>query len=104
VREILDSPAKWDRASNQGCQADAVTFGLYCAFAKASTEINGSFDGSGVAIDEVRSLIDRKYPARLVGYNNDPAVSLADIQKLLQTVEDHLVRQLADGPPPGGRK
>jgi len=104
VREILDSPAKWDRASNQGCQPDAVTFGLYCAFAKASTEINGSFDGTGVAIDEVRSLIDRKYPARLVGYNNDPAVSLDDIQELLRTVEDRLARELADGPPAGGHK
>jgi hypothetical protein len=90
VREILDSPAKWNRASTQECPADAVTFGLYCAFAKASTEVNGSFDGSGVAIDEARSLIDRKYPARLVGYNNDPAVSLADIQNLLQRVENRL--------------
>jgi hypothetical protein len=98
VREILDAPAKWNSASTQSCPPDAVTFGLYCAFEKASREVNGSFDGSGVAIDEARSLIDRKYPARLVGYNNDPAVTFADIQKLLQTVEDRLVRQLADGP------
>ena len=93
VREILDSPSKWNRDSNQSCPADALTFGLYCAFDKASREVNGSFDGGGVAIDEARSLIDRKYPARLVGYNNDPAVTFADIQKLLQVVEEHLVSQ-----------
>lgn len=100
VRGILDSPSKWDRASTQVCAADAQSFGLYCAFEKASREVKGSFDGSGAAIDEVRSLIDHnKYPARLVDYNNDPAVTFGDLQKLLQLVEERLVRQLADGPP-----
>jgi len=99
VREILDSPSKWNRASSQVCPPDARTFGLYCAFEKASREVKGNFDGGGAAIEEVRALIDqKKYPARLVDYNNDPAVTFADIQKLLQLVEDRLVRQLADGP------
>jgi hypothetical protein len=98
VRGILDLPAKWDRASSRVCPADARTFGLYCAFEKASKEVNGSFDGGGAAMGEVRSLIDHnKYPARLVDYNNDPAVTFADLQKLLQLVEDRLVRQLEDG-------
>lgn len=102
VREILDSPSEWNRASSQECPPDAKTFGLYCAFEKASTEVKGSFDGGGAAIDEVRTLIDhKKYPARLVDYNNDPAVTFADLQKLLQLVEDRLVKQLADGPPRG---
>jgi hypothetical protein len=100
VREILDSPSKWDRTSSQECPSDASTFGLYCAFAKATTEIKGSFDGGGAAIDEVRTLIDhKKYPARLVDYNNDPAVTFADMQKVLQVVEDRLMKQLASGPP-----
>jgi hypothetical protein len=99
VREILDSPLKWNRASSQVCHPDARTFGLYCAFEKASRDVIGNFDGNGAAIDEVRALIDqRKYPARLVDYNNDPAVTFADIQKLLQLAEDRLVRQLADDP------
>jgi hypothetical protein len=97
VREILSSPSKWDRASSQSCAPDAQTFGLYCAFEKASTEVNGKFDGGGAAIDETRSLIDQKrYPARLVDYNNDPSVTLADLQKLLQLVEDRLTKQLDD--------
>jgi hypothetical protein len=100
VREILDSPSKWDRASSQECPTGAQTFGLYCAFAKATAEIKGSFDGGGAAIDHVRNLIDhKKYPARLVDYNNDPAVRFADMQKLLQAVEDKLSKQLADAPP-----
>jgi len=97
VREILNSPQKWNRASTQTCPADAQTFGLYCAFEKASKEVNRSFDGSGKAIDAVRALIDHnKYPARLVDYNNDPAITFSDIQKLLQNVEDQLVKQRAD--------
>jgi len=100
VREILDSPSKWDRASTQVCPADARTFGLYSAFEKASKEVNGSFDGGGAAIGEVRSLIDHnKYPARLVDYNNDPAVPFTDLQKLVQLVEDRLSRRLANGSP-----
>jgi hypothetical protein len=92
VREILNSPEKWDRASTQSCRPDAKTFGLYCAFEKATREITGGFSGDGDAIDRVRALIDRKYPARLVGYNNDPATTFADMQKLLQTVEDELAK------------
>lgn len=94
VREIMNSPEKWDRASTQSCQPEAKTFGLYCAFDKATREITGGFSGEGTAIDRVRALIDRKYPARLVGYNNDPATTFADLQKLLQKVEDELALSL----------
>jgi hypothetical protein len=99
VREILDSPSKWNRTSSEVCHPDAHTFDLYCAFEKATTEVKGSFDGDGAAIYEVRSLIDHhKYPARLVGYNDDPTVTFADLQELLHRAEDRLVRQFADGP------
>jgi hypothetical protein len=96
VRELLDSETKWDRNSSQECAADARTLGLYCAFRQASMELTGSFDKNGAAIEETRTEISTnapnraKYDARLVDYNNDPTVSLADMQKLLLGVEQRL--------------
>jgi hypothetical protein len=58
--------------------------------------VTGRFDDQGAAIQATRALIGetapngKKYQARLVDYNNDPTVSLADLQKLLQAVEDRL--------------
>jgi hypothetical protein len=102
AREILDSPEKWNRASTQTCPANAETFGIYCAFEKAATEVNGAFDDDGAGINEARSIIretapnGKKYKARLVEYNNDPATSFEDVQKLFQIVEDRLAKRLAE--------
>ncbi len=41
VEAILDSPARWDRASSQDCKPDAKTFGLYCAFEAGSIAVTG---------------------------------------------------------------
>jgi hypothetical protein len=96
VRALLDSEARWDRASTQDCPAEKATLGLYCAFQRASIAVTGRFDDQGAAIQATRALIGetapngKKYQARLVDYNNDPTVSLADLQKLLQAVEDRL--------------
>jgi hypothetical protein len=100
VRALLDSPAKWNRASTQDCPADAPTIGLYCAFQRASIEVSGKFYDDGLAIQETRRVISetapnrKKYQARLIDYNNDPTVSLADLQKLLQVVQDRLTKSL----------
>jgi hypothetical protein len=102
VEEILDSPAKWDRASTQDCVVDAKTFGLYCAFAAASIALTGKFDDDAPGINEVRQLISRtapnapKYTARLVDYNNDPTVTFADLRKLLKTAEENLTKRMAE--------
>jgi hypothetical protein len=102
ARQILDSPAKWNHSRTQDCPADAKTFNLFCALAKAATEVNGFFDEVGPALRETRHAIDetapnaKSYQARLVDYNNDPTTTLADIQKLLQLVEERLTKQLAE--------
>jgi hypothetical protein len=98
VRVLLASDATWDRNSSQECPAGAPKLGLYCAFRQASMELTSRFDGSGAALAETRTEISTntrnraKYEARLVDYNNDPTVTLADLQKLLQTVEDRLTK------------
>jgi hypothetical protein len=101
TREILSSPAKWNRADNQSCPADATTFSLFCAFRMAIEQVSGSFNNSEAAIQEARQLITEadpkgaKYSARLTDYNNDPAVSFEDIQKLFQTIENRLTKRIS---------
>jgi hypothetical protein len=101
AEEMLDSPAKWDRASTQDCKPDAKTFGLYCLLAAASVAVTGKFDENGAAITTARKLIRStapnadKYQARLVDYNNDPTVTFEDIRRLLKTVQTDLEKKLA---------
>jgi hypothetical protein len=64
AEEILDSAAKWDRASTQDCKPDAKTFGLYCLFAAASVAVTGNFDENGATINAARNLISVLRPAQ----------------------------------------
>ena len=104
ARQILDSPSNWNHSPSQDCPADAKTFNLFCALKKAATEINGVFDDAGPALREARQAIfetapnAKSYKARLIEFNNDPTTTLADIQKLLQIVEERLAKQLAEKP------
>lgn len=103
AHELLDSPSKWNRASNQTCPADAKTVGLYCAFEMAAKEVGGAFDDQAPGIREAKLIISEsapnraQYTARLVNYNNDPTTTFDDIQKLFQLVEQRLTKRLGDG-------
>ncbi len=99
TRALLSSEEHWNRAERQNCSDTGPKIGLYCALRKAAIDLNGSFDDEGAAIQQVRAAISElapnasHYTARLVNYNNDPTVSFADLQKLLQVVHDRLARQ-----------
>jgi hypothetical protein len=100
VQAILDAPSKWNKSSSQDCAANAKTFGLYCAFQASSIAVTGNADYNGPAIKEARQLISKapnaqNYSARLVDYNNDPAVTFEDLQRLLKTVEINLQKRMA---------
>ena len=100
VETILDSPAKWDRVTNEDCKAATKVFTLYCAFGAASTAVTGRPDYDGPATDDVEQFIKRtapnvaRYSARM-NYNNDPGVSFQDMQRLLKTVEVNLEKRMA---------
>jgi hypothetical protein len=102
ARLILDSPAKWNRHDTQDCPADAQVVSLYCTLKQADIEVNGKFDDGGATIREARHVIDetapnrKTYKSRLTDFNNDPTTTFADIQKLLQLVEERLAKRLAD--------
>jgi hypothetical protein len=99
AREILDSPAKWNRADNRVCPAEAKTFSLYCALQIATTEIGGKAEHRGAALQEARFVIDeiagdRNYEHRLMNYNNDPTTTFADIQEVLRITESLITLRL----------
>jgi hypothetical protein len=62
VEAILDSPAKWDKASTQDCNREAKTFGIYCAFEAASIAVTGKADDRAPGMREARQLISRTAP------------------------------------------
>jgi hypothetical protein len=104
ARRFLDTPAKQNHSGSQNCPADATTLNLYCALVKAATEVTGTFDEQLPAIKEAkRAIVEtapnaKSYKARLIDFNNDPTVTFADVQKLLQLVEDRLTKQLSELP------
>jgi hypothetical protein len=100
ARDILDSPAKWNRHDDQNCETQTNAVSLYCAIKTASKEVPGN---SGAVMQEARGAISEmdpkelKYKTRLTDYNNDPAVTFADLQKFFEEIEVRLTRRLGAG-------
>jgi hypothetical protein len=100
ARQILSSQAVWNRADNRQCPPNAKTISLYCALEKATLEVTGSFDHRGTVMEDVRAAIDEIAPHHpyydhwLMGYNNDPSTTFAEIQKLLRLTEDRIAKRI----------
>jgi len=101
AREILSSPAKWNRADNRVCPPDAKTFSLYCALEKATDEISSQFEHRGAAMQQARFVIDeiapnaKHYSHRLMDYNNDPGTTFQDIERFFRLLEKRIDKKLA---------
>lgn len=102
AREILNSPAKWNHADTRVCPAQARTFSLYCALEKATLEVTGQFKHRGAAMQQARFAIEdldpdwRQYHHRLMDYNNDPRTKFPDIQRVLDLIQNRIVKRLAE--------
>jgi hypothetical protein len=102
AQEILDTPSNWNRADTRKCPADARTLSLYCALERATDEVSGDFKHRGAAMQEARFVIDdvapkaKTYEHRLMGYNNDPTTSFADIRRFFALLQDRIKKRLAD--------
>lgn len=98
--EILNSPAKWNRADNRRCPATQPTYSLYCALEKATVEVSNKFEHRGAAMQQARFVIDEdlargnRYHHRLMDYNNDPRTTFADVQKFFALLEQRIKKQL----------
>jgi hypothetical protein len=102
ARKILDSPAKWNRKDTRECPAGEKTFSLYCALEEATKDVSGDFKHRGAAMQEARFVIDEiapnrsKYNHRLMGYNNDPTTTWADVQKFFKLLEARIGKRLSE--------
>ena len=100
AREILKSPAKWNRADNRECPAAQTTCSLYCALEKATQEISKNFEHRGAAMQQARFVIDddlargNHYNHRLMDYNNDPKTTFADVQRFFILLEERIKKRL----------
>ena len=97
--QILNDETKWNRKDNRVCPSEANTWSLYCALYKASVEINGKFDHRLGALEEVRRSVEqvskgKTYEHRLMGYNNDPSTTFADIKRILSTTVKRIAARL----------
>lgn len=100
ARQLLNSPAKWNRADNRECPANEQTYSLYCALEKATKEITHNFEHRGAVMQQARFAIDEvlakgnHYEHRLMNYNNDSKTTFADVQKFFTILEDRLQSRL----------
>lgn len=105
AQKILSSESVWNRADNRQCPPKAKTVSLYCALERATLEVTGSFDHRGTVMEDARSAIDVVAPRHpdyghwLMGYNNDPTTSFADIQKVLKVAEQTISNRIAKNRP-----
>lgn len=100
ARDILNSPAKWNRADNRQCPANESTYSLYCALEQATKEISKKFEHRGAAMQEARFVIDddlakgNHYHHRLMDYNNDPNTKFSDVQQFFSLLEKRIQKRL----------
>lgn len=99
ARQLLSSQAVWNRADNRQCSPKAKMISFYCALERATLEVTGSFDHRGMVMEDARAAIDEVAPHHpayehwLMGYNNDPSTTFADIQNLLRLTEERAAKR-----------
>ena len=100
ARQLLDSPAKWNRADNRECPAQEQTHSLYCALEKATEEITHNFKHRAAVMQQARFVIDEvlakgnHYEHCLMYYNNDPKTTIADVQRFFSILEERIRQRL----------
>ena len=77
---------------------DKPTLSLYCALAKSSLSVSGTFNHNSAALEQVRKEIlvytsRNDYDHILMDFNNSKDVSLDDIQTILKRAKISLNKQ-----------
>jgi hypothetical protein len=100
ARRILDSPARWNSRDTRDCPAGATTFSFYCALVEASDRVARNLEQRGAAMQEARFVVNalakgRKFPHRLMDFNNDPGTGYAGVQEALRLLEQRVQQRVA---------
>jgi hypothetical protein len=102
ARQLLNSPARWNRADNRKCPIAETRFSLYCALERATYEVTGKFEHRGAAMQESRFVIDEDlapnnhFNHRLMDFNNDPRTTFADVQRFFDLLQGRVEGRLAE--------
>ncbi|HEV8482598.1 MAG TPA: hypothetical protein VGK99_17670 [Acidobacteriota bacterium] len=99
ARRLLRSPAQWNSHDTRDCPAGATTFSFYCALVEASDRVARNLEQRGAAMQEARFVVDalangRKFPHRLMDFNNDPGTGYAGVQEALRLLEQRVQQRV----------
>jgi hypothetical protein len=97
---MLGSEAAWNRADNRQCPPNWKVISLYCALEKATQDVTGTFEHRSTVMEDARSAIEEIAPHHpdyghlLMGYNNDPSTTFANVQKVLRLTEERISKRI----------
>ena len=99
ARRLLGSADRWDKHDTRDCPAGARTFSFYCALVEASDRVVRNLEQRGAAMQEARFVVDelangRKFPHRLMDFNNDPATGYSGVQEALRLLEQRVQQRV----------
>jgi hypothetical protein len=100
ARQMLSTEAVWNRTDNRQSPPNSKAVSLYCALEKATMLVTGGFEHRGVVMEEARAAIEEiaphhpEYGHLLMGYNNDPSTTFANIQQVLRLTEERVSKRL----------
>jgi hypothetical protein len=100
--QLLSSEAVWNRHDTRECPAGAKLLSLYCALEKAIVDSGRQFEHRATVMEQVRLTVElaapNAYEHRLMGYNNDPDVTFADMKRMLRLAELRMSPDAAKAP------
>jgi hypothetical protein len=102
ARRLLATPAAWNDRDTRDCPADAHTFSFFCGLVEASDRVTANLEMRGATMQEARFVVDslangRKFPHRLMDFNNDPATGFSGVQEALRLLESRLAERVRNG-------
>ena len=91
----MATPAAWNDHDTRDCPAASRTFSFFCGLVEASDRVTANLEMRGAAMQEARFVVDslangRKFPHRLMDFNNDPGTGFSGVQEALRLLETRL--------------
>jgi len=85
--KFLSDESSWDKNYDRYCLI-WVKKSLFCAIALAQKEVDGKYIHGSTSIQNIRFIIDDKYPERwkyhpIMEFNNHPKTTFTEVQQLL---------------------
>jgi hypothetical protein len=102
ARRLLATAAVWNDHDTRDCPADARTFSFFCGLVEASDRVTANLEMRGATMQEARFVVDvlangRKFPHRLMDFNNDPGTGFSGVQEALRLLENRLEERVQNG-------